>query len=183
MTIYLALLRGINVGGHKKIKMADLKQTLESIGLSRVQTYIQSGNVLFESEEETARLQTKIEEEIYRVFGFQVPVMLRTSAELQRVLDHCPYSPDSLAEGDSIHVSFLTAAPTPEEIEKLPDLSDETDEYLLQGREIYYLFHQKMPDSKLPIKLQKLGAPVTVRNWNTVTKLAALARGMDPSIS
>ncbi|HDR7250635.1 TPA: DUF1697 domain-containing protein, partial [Bacillus pacificus] len=107
MTIYIALLRGINVGGHKIIKMADLKQTFESIGLKQVKTYIQSGNIVFESERDIDFLNKRIQSEIKNVFGFDVPVMLRTHEEFINVIKRCPYEVNSLREGESIHVAFL----------------------------------------------------------------------------
>jgi uncharacterized protein (DUF1697 family) len=179
MTIYLALLRGINVGGHKKIKMADLKAMLTDMGLGRVQTYIQSGNVLFESDDEAESLQTKIEQEIERVFRFSVAVMLRTSDEWKSVIEHCSYSADDLAEGESIHVTFLTEAPAQEDLDQLPDLSGEIDEYQIIGRELYMHLRQSILDSKVPTKLSKLGAPQTSRNWKTVVKLASMVEAME----
>jgi uncharacterized protein (DUF1697 family) len=107
VTIYIALLRGINVGGHKLIKMADLRQQLEMRGLEKVQTYIQSGNVLFESEEGAEQLSQQIEEQIRNAFHFSVPVILRTSTELYRIIENCPFSVDKLLEGESIHLSVM----------------------------------------------------------------------------
>ena len=92
MTIYIALLRGINVGGKNIIKMSDLKRVFEGIGLYEVQTYIQSGNVLFKSNEEEEALRMKIEHEIAKVFGFSVPVILRTATELKQIIRNCPFS-------------------------------------------------------------------------------------------
>ena len=91
MTIYIALLRGINVGGHRVIKMADLKKAFESIGVKQVKTYIQSGNVVFESEEEINFLKERIECAIKNVFDFDVPVMLRTNDEFINIIKKCPY--------------------------------------------------------------------------------------------
>ena len=107
MTIYIALLRGINVGGHKIIKMADLKQAFESIGLKQVKTYIQSGNIVFKSEEDITFLKERIQSEIKNVFGFDVPVMLRTHEEFINITKRCPYEVNSLREGESIHIAFL----------------------------------------------------------------------------
>lgn len=90
MTIYIALLRGINVGGHKIIKMADLKQAFESIGLKQVKTYIQSGNIVFKSEEDITFLKERIQSEIKNVFGFDVPVMLRTHEEFINITKDAP---------------------------------------------------------------------------------------------
>jgi uncharacterized protein (DUF1697 family) len=179
MTIYIALLRGINVGGNKKIKMADLRSMLEEMGLGRVQTYIQSGNVLFESEEDVDTLQKKIEDEINRVFGFSVSVILRTSTELKNVIANCPFSAESLGEGESIHVSFLAEAPSQEALDKLPDLKNEIDEYHIKGRDLYMYLRQSILDSKVAASLQKLGAPTTSRNWKTVIKLASMVQAME----
>jgi uncharacterized protein (DUF1697 family) len=91
MNLYIALLRGINVGGKNRIKMADLKHMFESLGLSRVETYIQSGNVLFESNKEEDILQREIEHEFATIFGFSVVVVLRTVTELGKIIRDCPF--------------------------------------------------------------------------------------------
>lgn len=178
MTIYLALLRGINVGGHNKIKMADLKRMLEEIGFHRVQTYIQSGNVLFESEEEADAVQRKMESEILATFGCSITVMIRTAAEFHQLMAECPFDPELLSEGDSIHINLLHKAPTQAEIDNLPEVAEEQDEYHLAGREVYWLLRQSILDSKLPKKFQKLG-PMTSRNWKTMKKLHTLALAME----
>src|SRR3954453_19881462 len=98
MTIYIALLRGINVGKHHRIKMADLKSLLETMGLTKVKTYIQSGNVLFEAKDEAEQLSQRLEDEISKTFGFPVPVILRTAEEYEQIIRDCPYSIDSLKE-------------------------------------------------------------------------------------
>jgi uncharacterized protein (DUF1697 family) len=179
MTIYIALLRGINVSGHNKIKMTELKSALESMGLGRVQTYIQSGNVLFESQEEVEPLRRRIEDEIKTVFGLSITVILRTTKELERIIANCPFAADSLSEGESIQVSALTEALSQKQIDILSDDKSKVDEYQINGQEIYFLFHQSILDSKLAKNLQKLGSSVTSRNWNTIIKLAALAKAME----
>lgn len=183
MTIYIALLRGINVGGKNKIKMADLKRMLESIGLSRVETYIQSGNVLFESNEKEDTLRKKIEYEIETIFGFSVVVVLRTAAELERIIQDCPFSEDEVteaessnSEGESLYVSLLTQAPLQEKIEHLNTFRSEGDEYRIKNRDIYLLFRHSIRNSKLANNLQKLDIPATVRNWKTINKLHAIAK-------
>ncbi|MGC1239930.1 MAG: DUF1697 domain-containing protein, partial [Chryseosolibacter sp.] len=90
MTIYIALLRGINVGGKNKIKMEDLREALGAMGLSRVQTYIQSGNILFESDEDEATLCHRIEQEVEKVFGLSIKVIIRASEELKKIAATCP---------------------------------------------------------------------------------------------
>ncbi len=176
MTIYVALLRGINVGGHNMIKMPELRGMLEAIGLTGVQTYIQSGNVVFATDGESAHLELKIEEEILRVFGLAVPVVVRTYEELRGIVVHCPFAAASLGEGESIHVSFMKEAPPPEALARLNELSCPPDEFDVKGREIYLLFRQSILDSKLPNQLRKLGVPATDRNWKTILKLASMAK-------
>ncbi|MCP1122066.1 DUF1697 domain-containing protein [Bacillus sp. 3103sda1] len=178
MTIYIALLRGINVSGHNKIKMAELRHMLETMGLNRVQTYIQTGNVLFESAEDIESLRSRIENEIKTVFGISITVVLRTSMEFENIIEHCPYTDVPLAKGESVHVSILTEEPQPKVVELLSNSERDNDEYYIHGREIYFLFHQSMLDSKLAKNLQKLGNTATTRNWNTINKLAALLKAM-----
>jgi uncharacterized protein (DUF1697 family) len=178
MTIYIALLRGINVSGHNKIKMADLKSTLAAMGLGRVQTYIQSGNVLFESQDQDEPLRQRIEQEIKTVFGLAITVILRTDEELERIIRNCPYDPDSLLEGQSIHLTSLSEPPSQKALDILSDNQTEIDEYHIDGQEMYFLFRQSILDSKLAKSLQKLGNTGTSRNWNTIMKLDALAKAM-----
>lgn len=179
VTIYIALLRGINVGGHKLIKMADLRQQLEMRGLEKVQTYIQSGNVLFESEEGAEQLSQQIEEQIRNAFHFSVPVILRTSTELYRIIENCPFSVDKLLEGESIHLSVLAELPSEEAINDLLKFQCDVDEFQIKGKEIYLYFRQSIRNSKLAVHLQKLGVQSTLRNWKTINKLAAMAKELE----
>ncbi|PLS05649.1 DUF1697 domain-containing protein [Neobacillus cucumis] len=176
MAIYIALLRGINVGGHHKMKMADLKSLLESMGLQKVKTYIQSGNVLFKSEEEAEQLSMNIEEELNHTFGFPVPVVLRTAEELQQVINDCPYLTDSLNEGESVQVAFLGGEPSKEGIDHMYSYNNELEECKIKGKEVYFFFRKSIRDSKLALQLPKLSVPATVRNWKTVIKLADMSK-------
>lgn len=177
MTTYIALLRGINVGGHNMIKMADLKAMCQAMGLGSVQTYIQSGNLVFQSDEAEEPLRQRIEQEIERVFGLAVPVALRTAAQWQEILARCPFPAEHLAPGESLLVSLLAAAPAPEGVERLGASSSEPDEFRLMGREIYLLCRQPIHKSKLTNQFfeRKLGVPSTARNWQTMTRLAEMA--------
>ncbi|BBH20473.1 hypothetical protein Back11_18180 [Paenibacillus baekrokdamisoli] len=178
MAIYIALLRGINVGGKKKIKMSELKTALQTMGLARVQTYIQSGNVLFESDEGPASLRSRIEQEILSVFDMSVTVILRSAEEFEAIIANDPYADVSLSEGESIHISVLLEAPSQEEINVLARYSDEKDEFHIHGSEMYFYFRQSVLDSQLAKNLQKLGGTGTSRNRSTIIKLAALAASM-----
>ena len=179
MTIYIALLRGINVGGHKIIKMADLKQLLETMGLSKVKTYIQSGNVVFESNEEADKLCQRIEQQINTTFGFPVPVILRTSKEWEQIIDNCPYPVETLLEGESVHLTLLSEIPSQEALNQLTKFQSDIDQYHVQGKEIYLFFRQSFRDSKLPLQFQKLGVSSTIRNWKTTVKLATMTKAME----
>lgn len=180
MTIYIALLRGINVGGHKIIKMADLKQQLEtSLGLSKVKTYIQSGNVLFESNEEADELCQRIEQQINTTFGFQVPVILRTSKEWEQIIENCPYPVETLLEGESVHLALLSEMPSQEALNGLTKFQSDLEQYHVQGKEIYLFFRHSFRDSKLPLQIQKLGVSSTIRNWKTTMKLATMTKAME----
>ncbi|EFU39748.1 hypothetical protein PVOR_20659 [Paenibacillus vortex V453] len=184
MTIYIALLRGINVGGHHKIKMADLRKMLEGMGLTHVQTYIQSGNVLFQSAESKAALRAKMEQGILEVFGFPVPVLLRTSSEIEGIIRNCPFSEERIrlaeeaSEFESLYVAMLPAALAAEEVEKLKNYANDKEAFEAIGEEVYLLFKESVRNSKLAGQLSKLSLPVTMRNWKTMNKLAQLAMEM-----
>ncbi|HEY3367555.1 MAG TPA: DUF1697 domain-containing protein [Symbiobacteriaceae bacterium] len=180
MTIYIALLRGINVGGHKVIKMIELKRIFEAMGFGRVQTYIQSGNVLFESEAESEPLRRRIEHEITAGFGFSVTVVLRTAVELERITASCPFLADELPAGESLYVSLLAEAPCQEGIDRLLACNCEIDEFRIVGREIYLLYRQSVVKSKLTNNLleRALGVPATTRNWRTMNTLADMGKAM-----
>lgn len=186
MTVYIALLRGINVGGHNIIKMAELKQLFESMGLYEVKTYIQSGNVVFKSNEEEEVLCNKIEHEINSVLGFSVTVMLRTSEELEQIITNLPFSEEEISkaamstEVETLYVALLTKAPLQEKAELLEAYKGQEDKYEIIGREVFLLFNNKsIRNSKLPNNLNKLDVPNTVRNWKTINKLASMARTMN----
>ncbi|ALQ68340.1 DUF1697 domain-containing protein [Bacillus thuringiensis] len=178
MTIYIALLRGINVGGHKVIKMADLKRVFESIGLKQVKTYIQSGNIVFESEEGINFLKDRIQSEIKKEFDFDVPVMLRTHDEFINIIKQCPYEVHLLLEGESVHVAFLANVLSEEESSQLLTFKSELEDCYIDEKVVYLFFKNTIRNSKLMNQFQKLHTPATVRNWRTVNKLKAIVEGM-----
>jgi uncharacterized protein (DUF1697 family) len=184
MTNYIALLRGINVGGKNRMKMTDLKQMFEGMGLHQVQTYIQSGNVLFISDEEEAALRKRIEHEFKRVFGFPVIIVLRTAEELEQIIRNCPFSKEaiveaeSMSEAESLYVALLLQSPLPEDIERLTAYRSKNDEFRINGRDVFLLLQHSIRDSKLASNLHTLGVPMTVRNWKTINKLVELANAM-----
>lgn len=185
MPVYIGFLRGINVGGKNVIKMADLKRAFESPGLNRVQTYIQSGNVLFESNEEEEPLRDRVEQNIEALFHIPIAVILRTAGELELLVKNLPFSEEeiSMAESaavgvESLYVALLEKPPSQEECARLDACRSQTNEYQVVGREVFLLFHHSIRDSRLANNLHKLHLRMTVRNWKTVKKLVELARAM-----
>lgn len=174
---YIALMRGINVGGHNMIKMSDLKRMCEEMGLGAVQTYIQSGNVLFTSDEAEEPLRQRLEQQIQAAFNCTVPVVLRTAGEWEQILANCPFETGALGEGEALFVTLLAEAPSQEAIDRLPPAPVGGDEYRVVGREIYLLCRQPYHKTKLSNAFfeQKLRVAATSRNWQTMTKLLELA--------
>ncbi len=181
MNVYIALLRGINVGGKNIIKMAELKKVFESIGLYEVQTYIQSGNVLFKSNEDEEHLRRKIETGIESFFGFSCVVVLRTVTELKQIIINLPFSEEEVSDAESssqsecLYVALLNHAPSTEKIGCLEEYRSLNDDYRIIGREVFILLRHSIRDSKLANNLHKLDMSMTIRNWKTINKVYDLA--------
>ena len=178
MNTYIAMLRGINVSGQKRILMADLKAMCESLGLTRVRTYVQSGNVLFDSPlENSSSLVAQIESAILKTFGFDVPVLVRTAADLRAVIDSNPFLTQRRENTAHLYVHFLSHAPEADRIARLTVPANETGEVAVIGKEIYLFLpdgagRTKLTNAYLENKLKVTG---TARNWNTVNALLELA--------
>lgn len=185
MITYIALLRGINVGGKNKIKMSELKRVFEMIGLNNVQTYIQSGNVIFKSNETEKPLRKKIEHEIEDSFGFSVTVVLRTATEFDQIIKNYPFTEEEVrksepsSQAESQYIALLTKVPLQENIVQLEAYKGEKDDCRIIGREVFLLFHHSIRNSKLANNLHKLNVPTTVRNWKTIFRLDELAKSME----
>lgn len=181
MTVFIALLRGINVGGHRKIKMDELKRTLKALGLERVQTYIQSGNVLFASQEEAALLRSRIEREIEAAFGFPVTTVLRSLGELEQIVETCPFSVGELADGESICIAFLAEQPAPVRLANLLAYRSETDECRVEGQNVYVLCRQGLRHTLFTNNFfeSKLAVAATMRNWQTTCKLVQMGKAIN----
>lgn len=177
--VYIALLRAINVGGTKKLLMAELRAMFEAAGCTDVRTYIQSGNVVFRAEEALAqRIPELIEAEIAVGKGFQVPVVTRSAAEWSDVVAGNPFLAAG-ADPAHLHVGFLADAPTAARIAELdPDRSPQ-DAFEVRGREVYLHFPNGTARSKLTVDYfdRTLGTTITIRNWRTVGKLLDMVGG------
>ncbi|WP_055554304.1 DUF1697 domain-containing protein [Streptomyces sp. NBRC 110028] len=178
MSSRIALLRGINVGGNNTFPMARQRTLMAELGFEGVTVHLQSGNIVFADPgtppDQTARA---LEDAFAADLGFSVPVMVRTRDELAAVVDANPY-PAAAAEPKTLHVIFLSDAPTDTSaLDALDPAAYAPEEFRLIGREIYLFCPYGIGRSKLAAKLtnSRLGVTATARNWNTVTKLLALA--------
>ncbi|MBS1771223.1 MAG: DUF1697 domain-containing protein [Bacteroidetes bacterium] len=177
MERYIAMLRGINVSGQKIIKMEHLRSVFNDMKFKNVATYIQSGNVLFDSKEtDEAELVQKIEKQIKKIYGWDVPTFVRTIPQLQSVIKNNPFKKIIPPEAVQPYVTFLHTEPTKEQKTMLEALSCDTDTFAVKGREVYTLLYK---DKGKPLFTnmfleKKLKMPGTGRNWLTVNKLTEL---------
>jgi len=176
---YISILRGINVGGHKKIKMADLKALYVALNFKAVETYIQSGNVIFESSSsDVSTLKSTIEIAISEEFGFDVPVLIRSVQDWKQVMDNCPFLPVDLnVDGTNVLVTFLSEPPETERILVVKALVKPPEELHILGREVYLHCPNGYGNTKLsnPLLERKLAVEATTRNWKSVVKLAEMS--------
>jgi len=174
MKTHIALLRGINVSGKKKILMIDLKSLFEKIGFSAIETYIQSGNVVFNSSEND--LGIKITKAIKSVYDFDVPVQIISSAELKEVCLANPFLNQEVDE-KFLHVTFLSEQPSNESIALLQEMKFDKEEYQLIEKALYLYCPNGYGKTKLNNNFleRKLGVSATTRNWKTVMKLFSIS--------
>lgn len=174
MPTYVAMLRGINLGLHKRVKMEALRKSFESLGLKNVQTYIQSGNVIFKAGKiSTAALSKKIERQIERSFGFSALTILRTREELEKTIKSNPFLKQPGAIPEKLHVVFLSEAPEAEVLKQLEGLTKAPDESCCVGQEIYLHLPNGFAQSSLihnPLE-RKLLTRATTRNWRSVNNI------------
>ncbi|MGA2414474.1 MAG: DUF1697 domain-containing protein [Candidatus Sulfotelmatobacter sp.] len=180
MAIYIAMLRGINLGGHKKIKMDALRQTFEKLGFEQVQTYIQSGNVVFQAgKTSAAALSKRIEEKIVEDFGFSASVICRSVDELGAVVARNPLLKQRGIDPEKLHVTFLSEPPALPAWKQLEALIAAPDQARFLGKEIYFYLPNGVSQSilmKRPVD-RLLGVITTTRNWRTVNRLREMCKG------
>jgi uncharacterized protein (DUF1697 family) len=178
LSTYIALLRGINVGGHKIIKMEQLRKAFEGLGFENVATYVQSGNVVFRSPGKASVLSRNIEEMLLHRFKMSVPVIVRTAEEVGEVLRNNPFVKESGIDVTRLHVTFLSLTPQKAAMKGLDSIAAGLDRFYCRGQEIYLHCPNGFGGSKLSINVfeKVLAVGATTRNWNTVNKLYEMSR-------
>ncbi len=174
---HIALLRGINVGGHKMIKMANLKKHFESFGATNVRTYIQSGNVVFEHKEsKSAKLRAPLEKHLAAELGYAVPTLVVSARELDAIAKSNPYDATLPELGKRMYVCFFEKTPPAAALESLAPYITPAEQFILTDLAGFAYYADGLGRAKLSSALieRKLGL-VTFRNWNTVNALLALA--------
>lgn len=175
MSRFIAFLRAINVGGHT-VKMEVLRQHFESLGFTRVETFIASGNVIFEATaRNTATLEKKIADQLHQALGYDVATFIRTETELARLAAYQPFRPAALQAAAALNIAFLAQPPVAPAIRRLMAVRTEIDDFAVHEREVYWLCRKKQSESTFSNALleKTLGQPSTLRGINTVHKLAA----------
>jgi uncharacterized protein (DUF1697 family) len=185
VTVVITMLRGVNVGGHKTIKMESLRGLCESLGFLDAQTYVQSGNVVFRTKgRDLSTVTRRIENGIERGFGFRPSVIARTLAELRDLIARNPFAARPGIDPSKLLVTFLSAEPDAEAREKVLGMKVEPEELRIDGRELYTYFPNGMARPKVPMALieKTLRTPATGRNWNTVRKLLEMAEKLEGDV-
>ncbi|MCB0704275.1 MAG: DUF1697 domain-containing protein [Saprospiraceae bacterium] len=171
MEKYIALLRGINVSGQKKIKMADLRDLLAKNGMQQVQTYIQSGNILFEHpEKHPTELAAWITDIIRNAYDFEVPTIVLKPNDLEKAIAGNPFSKDPAKDPTRFYVTFLEQAPDPELVKQLKALDYSPEEVVVDEAVVYFYSPESYGRAKMNNNFleKKLKVPATTRNWRSV---------------
>jgi uncharacterized protein (DUF1697 family) len=177
MKTYVALFRGINVGGNNVLPMKELVALLEGLGARNVRTYIQSGNAVFQSEEESAPLLSdEIGAAVERAHGFRPRVLLLDMEQLERAVESNPF-PEAGSEPKTLHLYLLASVPERPDLDALEDLKTATERFVLRENTFYLHAPDGVGRSRLAANAERLlGVPATARNWRTVCKVMAMAR-------
>ncbi|MDD4859217.1 MAG: DUF1697 domain-containing protein [Dehalococcoidales bacterium] len=185
MTTYVSLLHGINVSGQNKLKMADLKSIYEALGFNDIATYVQSGNVVFDSFlSDVKEIPTMIEEKIKQVSLLNVPVLLRTAGELKQIIGNNPFIKKADIDTTKLYVTFLSETPDESALATVTGINSGEDKFEIINREIYLYCPNGYGRTKYSNDFfeRKLHVTATTRNWNTVNALLAIASGRQDSL-
>lgn len=179
MKTYIALLRGINVSGQKIIKMELLRKVLAELDFENISTYIQSGNIIFESAiDDLNLLENQIAQKIEQHFGFIVPVRITTLEELKTIVAENPFVTENLADPTQPYVAFLSVVPAAADLAQLEQVDFQKDRFVSKNRVLYLWYARTAADTKLSNAVieKKLQLKATSRNWKTVLKIIGLAQ-------
>jgi uncharacterized protein (DUF1697 family) len=182
MGVIISMLRGVNLGPHKRVKMDALRALYESLKLSDAQTYVQSGNVIFRSDEkDLVRLAKRVENAIEKEFGFQSDVILRTTAEMRKVVERNPFAKRRGIEPNKFLVTFLASHPTAEALKAVRAIETHPEELHVEGREVYIYYPNGLARPKIPwTRVAKaLKTSGTGRNWNSVVNILEMAEKLE----
>jgi uncharacterized protein (DUF1697 family) len=178
MSVYIALLRGINIGPNKRMKMEKLRVSCEAVGFKNVKTYIQSGNVVCQAGKLPSDVAAKrIEAQIKKDFGFSSDVIVRSEGEMKQIIEGNPLLKEPGVDAAKLHVVFLSEVPPSESIKKLQSIVLAPDKVRHKGKEIYFYFPNGVSGSSIwKHNLDRvLGISGTMRNWKTVNTLHQMA--------
>lgn len=176
MPTYIALLQGINIGSKKRIRMEDLRAIIGDLGGEDVRTYVNSGNAVFaHHQQDIPALERELEGALRDAIGVDVPVIIRTGPDLTRIIAENPF-PDA-SDPKTLHVLFLRSKPAIEDVNAVEEMETGADRIAIHGREVYAFLPNYTTGATVDLmKVGKaLGVDATGRNWNTVTRLAAMA--------
>jgi uncharacterized protein (DUF1697 family) len=182
MPVVICMLRGVNVGAHNRVKMNDLKKLCTSLKLRDPQTYVQSGNIVFTTDErDLDKLRQNLEAAIHKEFGFQSDVILRSAKDLREVIAGNPFAKRKDIHPGKLLVTFFSADPGEAARKQARAIKTDPEEFFIEGREAYIHFPNGAGRSKLNWSLipKTLKVQGTARNWNTVTKLLQMAEKME----
>jgi len=191
MAVFLAFLRGINVGSNNRIRMADLRNIFQDLGFTDVQTYIQSGNVIFRSAiEDGQQIILQLEQAIETAFGFRASVVLRTAAEIAAIVSEASKVSVKIAKDDSVspanifeflHAALFREIPGAAELDWLRELKRGREDFITAGRDMFLFLPDGVHASKLAAGVSKSGLSATIRNWKTISNLEQTVRKLPGS--
>ncbi len=178
--VFIAMLRGINVSGQKKIKMADLREHLSEIPLYDVRTYIQSGNIVFRSEQTPEPLEAAIRSKIEKKYGFDVPTLVKTPKEFETAIAGNPYGHRMAEESKRVYITFLSDIPEQPLVDNLKSVDHSPEEWVLKGKDIYFYSPHGYGNAKMSNNYfeAKLKVKATTRNWKTIVTLLDMANSI-----
>lgn len=177
MPAYIAILRGINVGGRKPVRMEQLRESCAALGFRSIETYVQSGNIVFlDAEKSPSNLSKSISEAILGDFGFRVPVLVKTSKEMGEVIMRNPFLKETGIDPSKLHVTFLSVAASKDALKSLERFPTKPDRFYV-GRQEIYLYCPGYGKTKLSNTAfeKALSIGTTTRNWKTVGALFEMA--------